>query len=310
MYRIFLVEDDRALALELQRQLEQCGNEVRIVSDFRAVLDEVRTYDPQLVLMDIMLPYQNGYYWTAEIRKFSTVPIVFLSSASDGMNIVMAINMGGDDFIAKPVEPMVLQSKVQAILLTLGIGLFAALLVWAIWLEVHNQDLFGKALYVVVPVQAFVAVELAFIIMYMYALLARFEMTNTEVLKYAFLMSNKHILTTLLCLLLLAGITAATFLWNLGVGLFAYGIFFYIAGLLLERVFRNYMPDEEAEEAGEDGQDEVTDDEGLKAREAKEQAKKEEEEKAKSQAEKERVAILKRYTDISETESDRDKDGR
>lgn len=116
MYRIFLVEDDHALALELQRQLEQCGNEVRIVSDFRAVLDEVRAYDPQLVLMDIMLPYQNGYYWTAEIRKFSTVPIVFLSSASDGMNIVMAINMGGDDFIAKPVEPMVLQSKVQAVL--------------------------------------------------------------------------------------------------------------------------------------------------------------------------------------------------
>lgn len=116
MYRIFLVEDDRALAMELQRQLEQCGNEVRVVSDFRAVLDEVRAYDPQLVLMDIMLPYQNGYYWTAELRKFSTVPIVFLSSASDGMNIVMAINMGGDDFIAKPVEPMVLQSKVQAIL--------------------------------------------------------------------------------------------------------------------------------------------------------------------------------------------------
>ena len=116
MYRIFLVEDDRALALELQRQLEHCGNEVRLVSDFRAVLDEVRAYDPQLVLMDIMLPYQNGYFWTAEIRKFSTVPIVFLSSASDGMNIVMAINMGGDDFIAKPVEPMVLQSKVQAIL--------------------------------------------------------------------------------------------------------------------------------------------------------------------------------------------------
>ena len=106
MYRIFLVEDDHALALELQRQLEQTGSEVRIISDFRAVLDEVRAYDPQLVLMDIMLPFQNGYYWTAQIRKFSTVPIVFLSSASDGMNLVMAINMGGDDFIAKPVEPM------------------------------------------------------------------------------------------------------------------------------------------------------------------------------------------------------------
>ncbi len=116
MYRIFLVEDDHALTLEVKRQLEQCGNEVRVVSDFHVVTDEVREYDPHLVLMDIMLPYQNGYYWTTQIRKFSTVPIVFLSSASDGMNIVMAINMGGDDFIAKPVEPMVLQSKVQAVL--------------------------------------------------------------------------------------------------------------------------------------------------------------------------------------------------
>lgn len=116
MYRIFLVEDDHALALELQRQLEHCGNETRIVSDFRAVLDEIRSYDPHLVIMDIMLPFQNGYYWTAELRKISTVPILFLSSASDGMNLVMAINMGGDDFISKPVEPMVLNAKVQAIL--------------------------------------------------------------------------------------------------------------------------------------------------------------------------------------------------
>ena len=116
MYRIFLVEDDHALALELQKQLGQYGNETRIVSDFRAVPDEVQAYDPHLVLMDIMLPFQNGYYWTAAIRKFSTVPIVFLSSASDDMSLVMAINMGGDDFIAKPVEPMVLNAKVQAVL--------------------------------------------------------------------------------------------------------------------------------------------------------------------------------------------------
>lgn len=116
MYRIFLVEDDGSLAQELKKQLECCGNEVRIVSDFRAVPEEIRTYDPHLVLMDIMLPYQNGYYWTAELRKTSTVPIVFLSSASDNMNLVMAINMGGDDFIAKPVDPMVLNAKVQAVL--------------------------------------------------------------------------------------------------------------------------------------------------------------------------------------------------
>ena len=116
MYRIFLVEDDRALALEVKKQLDQYGNEARIVCDFRAVTEEFRAYDPHLVLMDIMLPYQNGYYWTAELRKFSAVPIVFLSSASDGMNLVMAVNMGGDDFIAKPVEPMVLNAKVQAVL--------------------------------------------------------------------------------------------------------------------------------------------------------------------------------------------------
>lgn len=116
MYRIFLVEDDHALALELQKQLERCGNEVRIVSNCYAVLEEIRSYEPHLVLMDIMLPFQNGYYWTAELRKESTVPIVFLSSASDQMNLVMAISMGGDDFIAKPVEPMVLTAKVQAIL--------------------------------------------------------------------------------------------------------------------------------------------------------------------------------------------------
>ena len=116
MYRIFLIEDDRALAQEVKKQLEQYGNEARIVSDLCAVTEEFRAYDPHLVLMDIMLPYQNGYYWTAELRKFTTVPIVFLSSASDGMNLVMAVNMGGDDFIAKPVEPMVLNAKVQAVL--------------------------------------------------------------------------------------------------------------------------------------------------------------------------------------------------
>ena len=116
MYRIFLVEDDHALAKEISRQLECYGNDTRIISDFHAVTEEVKAYDPHLVLMDIMLPFQNGYYWTAEIRKNSTVPIVFLSSASDNMNLVMAINMGGDDFIAKPVDPMVLNAKVQAIL--------------------------------------------------------------------------------------------------------------------------------------------------------------------------------------------------
>ena len=116
MYRIFLVEDDHALADELKKHIERSGHEVFVVNDFHRVSEECLACDPHLVLMDIMLPFRDGYYWTAEIRRSSTVPIVFLSSASDDLNIVMAINMGGDDFIAKPVEPMVLTAKMQAVL--------------------------------------------------------------------------------------------------------------------------------------------------------------------------------------------------
>ena len=116
MYRVYLVEDDYSLASEIKKQVEEYGNKVRTVSDFHRVVDEFSEYSPHLVLMDIMLPFRDGYYWTGEIRKISNVPIVFLSSAGDGMNIVMAINMGGDDFIAKPVESMVLNAKIQAVL--------------------------------------------------------------------------------------------------------------------------------------------------------------------------------------------------
>lgn len=116
MYRILLVEDDYSLAGEMKKQIESYGNEVITVTDFHDVVSEFSGCNPGLVLMDIMLPYKDGYFWTAEIRKKSKVPIVFISSASDNMNIVMAINMGGDDFISKPVEPMVLNAKIQAIL--------------------------------------------------------------------------------------------------------------------------------------------------------------------------------------------------
>ena len=116
MYQILLVEDDRALALAVQKLLESYGSRVRCVEDFADVLGEFAACQPQLVLMDIKLPYRDGYYWCSRIREISAVPVVFLSSASDNMNIVMALNMGGDDFIAKPVDPMVLTAKVQAVL--------------------------------------------------------------------------------------------------------------------------------------------------------------------------------------------------
>lgn len=115
-YRLLLVEDDAVIAGEMKLHLEKWGYEVRCVEDFGNVMAEFAAFTPQLVLMDIGLPFYNGYYWCAQIRQISQVPIIFVSSASDNMNIVMAVNMGGDDFIVKPFESEVLSAKVQAML--------------------------------------------------------------------------------------------------------------------------------------------------------------------------------------------------
>ena len=116
MHRIFIVEDDAAIAAALQKHLTTWGFDVRCAEDFRNVLAECTAFDPQLVLLDITLPFYNGYHWCQELRRVSNVPVVFISSASDNMNIVMAMNMGGDDFIAKPFDGSVLVAKVQAML--------------------------------------------------------------------------------------------------------------------------------------------------------------------------------------------------
>ena len=116
MYRILLVEDDPVIFTQVSSHLTKWGYEVQGVSDFGDVLSDVAGFEPHLVLMDIGLPFYNGYYWCGEIRKVSQVPILFLSSASDNMNIIMAVNMGGDDFIAKPFDLEVLAAKIQAVL--------------------------------------------------------------------------------------------------------------------------------------------------------------------------------------------------
>lgn len=116
MYRILIVEDDTGIASAMKKQIEMWDLEAHCVENFRNVMEEFSEFNPQLVLLDISLPFYNGYYWCAEIRKFSKVPIIFVSSASDNMNIVMAMNMGGDDFIAKPFDLNVLTAKIQAIL--------------------------------------------------------------------------------------------------------------------------------------------------------------------------------------------------
>lgn len=116
MYRILIVEDDEIIAGAIAKHLTSWGYQARCADDFANVMPVFVEFDPQLVLLDITLPCLNGYHWCSEIRRVSKVPVVFLSSASDNMNIVMAMNLGGDDFIAKPFDLNVLTAKVQALL--------------------------------------------------------------------------------------------------------------------------------------------------------------------------------------------------
>ena len=116
MRKIFLVEDDAAIAEGVRRHLESWGYPCAVCRDLRRVMEEFTAEDPRLVILDIGLPYRNGYHWCAEIRRVSRVPILFLSSASDSMDLVMAVNQGGDDFLAKPFDLSVLTAKVQALL--------------------------------------------------------------------------------------------------------------------------------------------------------------------------------------------------
>ena len=116
MYRILIVEDDEIIAGLVKKHLESWGYQVDLISDFSQVLAEFVRKDPQLVLLDLKLPFFNGFHWCEEIRKISQVPVIFLSSAADNMNMVMAMSRGADDFIAKPFDLEVLAAKVQAIL--------------------------------------------------------------------------------------------------------------------------------------------------------------------------------------------------
>ena len=116
MYKILIVEDDDTISESLKNHLEKWGFKTKVIEDFNHVTEEFISWEPQLIILDITLPFFNGFYWCGQIRKISNVPIVFLSSASDNMNIVMAMNMGGDDFIAKPFDFSVLVAKVQALL--------------------------------------------------------------------------------------------------------------------------------------------------------------------------------------------------
>lgn len=116
MYKILIVEDDETIAGGLKTHLEKWNYQTECMTDFKDVMGKFLEFEPQLVLLDIVLPFFNGFHWCQEIRKISKVPIIFLSSVNDNMNIVMAMDMGGDEFIEKPFDLNVVTAKVQAVL--------------------------------------------------------------------------------------------------------------------------------------------------------------------------------------------------
>lgn len=116
MYKIMIVEDDLTIARTLKAHLVKWDYDVTYVTDFKDIIGQFKEYYPHIVLLDVMLPFFNGFYWCGEIRKISRVPVMFISSADDNMNVVMAMNMGGDDFIAKPFDLNVLTAKLRAML--------------------------------------------------------------------------------------------------------------------------------------------------------------------------------------------------
>lgn len=115
-YRIFIAEDDEGIASALKNHLKGWGYEVKCADDFSRLLDEIKDHDPHILLLDIGLPFYNGLYICGELRKFSQIPVMFISSQSDNMNIITAMNMGGDDFVSKPFDLSVLMAKIQALL--------------------------------------------------------------------------------------------------------------------------------------------------------------------------------------------------
>jgi DNA-binding response OmpR family regulator len=116
MHKILIVEDDRVIAEQVAKQLSAWGCQTKCIVDFNGVMEEFADFAPDMVLLDISLPFYNGYHWCTQIREISKVPIIFISSTADNMNMVMAMNMGADDFIAKPFDLAVLTAKVQALL--------------------------------------------------------------------------------------------------------------------------------------------------------------------------------------------------
>lgn len=114
--KILIIEDEKNIALLLSKELEQWGYTTKGIEDFNNIMSEVSEFEPSIILMDITLPYYNGYYWTQKIRQESNVPIIFISSHTEPIDMIQAIQFGADDYITKPIDIAVVRAKIQAIL--------------------------------------------------------------------------------------------------------------------------------------------------------------------------------------------------
>ena len=116
MYKIMIVEDEEKISSIIKNSLEKWGFQPYCVEDFNEIFEEFVRESPQLIIMDVNLPVCDGFYWCNKIRSISKVPVLFLSSRSTNMDVVMAVNMGGDDYVTKPFSMEVLIAKINALL--------------------------------------------------------------------------------------------------------------------------------------------------------------------------------------------------
>lgn len=116
MVKVYIVEDDIVIRDTIQKHLSKWGFEVAVVADYNNILNEFLEVEPQLVILDVNLPYFDGFYWCNQIREVSNVPIIFLSSRDSRMDQIMGMNMGADYYIEKPVDLDVLMARINALI--------------------------------------------------------------------------------------------------------------------------------------------------------------------------------------------------
>ncbi|MDX5624501.1 response regulator transcription factor, partial [Clostridioides difficile] len=115
-FKIMVVEDDVSLKNIIAKCLTKWRHDVHQIENLENIIEEFKNYNPELVLLDINLPFYDGFHWCNEIRKISKVPIIFISSRNSNLDVIMGVNLGADDYIQKPFSVDVLVAKVNALL--------------------------------------------------------------------------------------------------------------------------------------------------------------------------------------------------